>query len=66
MDNIDIQILEDGTIKTSTDKVSAPNHSNAEAFLSQMAKLAGGKTERRRRTAGEHTHTHTTGETHAH
>lgn len=68
MDNIKITILEDGTIKTETDKVSAPNHSNAENFLSNMAKMAGGETKRRRRGAaeahGHHTHEH--GETHTH
>ena len=47
MDQMKITILEDGTIKTETDKVSAPNHSNAEAFLRLVAQLCGGKTERR-------------------
>ena len=47
MDSMRITILEDGTIKTETDRVSAPNHSNAESFLRLMATLTGGKTERR-------------------
>lgn len=45
-DKIEIEILEDGTIKTSTDKVSMANHSNAEGFLREMARLAGGVVKR--------------------
>jgi len=66
MDNINLTILQDGTIKSETDKVSAPNHSNAESFLSNIAKLAGGKVQRRRKGAGEHTHKNQHGETHQH
>ncbi len=62
---MNIEILDDGTIKTTTDKISAPNHSNAEDFLAVMAKLAGGKTKRERR--GNHQHVHGThGHTHEH
>lgn len=43
MDKIKITILDDGTIKTETDKVSMPNHTNAEGFLREVFKLAGGK-----------------------
>lgn len=42
-DQIEIEILQDGTIKTSTDKISAASHLNAENFLKEMARLAGGK-----------------------
>lgn len=45
-DKIIITVLEDGTIKTETDKVSMANHSNAEQFLLHIAKLAGGVTTR--------------------
>ena len=45
-DKIKITILEDGTIKTETDRVSAPNHSNAEQFLLHIAQLTGGITRR--------------------
>lgn len=41
-DIIDIEILEDGTIKSSTGKVSAPNHANAEGFFRFMAQKCGG------------------------
>ena len=33
MDIIDIEILEDGTIKFTTDKVSQANHKSADEFL---------------------------------
>jgi len=57
-DIIEGEILEDGTIKTTTSKVTAPNHSNAEGLFSFLSKLMGGKTTRTRR--GDHAHaTHT-------
>lgn len=65
-DRIDITILEDGTIKSSADKISAPNHSSAEAFLAQVAKLAGGTSKRVRKGAAQQAHTHQHGETHQH
>lgn len=43
-DIIEIEILDDGTIKSSTNKISMPNHAKAEMFLRDVAKLAGGKT----------------------
>src|ERR1700730_8986311 len=43
-DRLTIEILEDGTIKTTSDEVSAPNHDNAEQFLRAMARVAGGET----------------------
>jgi hypothetical protein len=63
-DTFKITILEDGTIKTETDKVSMPNHANAEAFLREMGRLAGGSVERKRRvsslqqSAEQHAHSH--------
>lgn len=41
-DQIQVTILEDGTIKVETGKVSGQNHMNAESFLREMSKLAGG------------------------
>ena len=63
LDGLEIEILEDGTIKTLTSKVSAANHQNAEQFLQFVARLAGGQTTRQHRpdalhTHGHHTHTH--------
>lgn len=49
-DKMTIEILEDGTIKTTSDKISIPNHASAEAFLKDVARLAGGESTRARRT----------------
>jgi len=48
-DTIQIEILDDGTIKVTTDPISGPNHVNAEQFLRFIATLAGGETTRTRR-----------------
>jgi hypothetical protein len=56
VDKIIITILEDGTIKTQTDTVSAPNHQSADKFLADMARLAGGATEVVRKGKGSHHH----------
>ena len=65
-DNIQIEILDDGTIKVTTDQVSGPNHANAEAFLKMLAQLGGGETIRIRRS-DVHTHSHTySGQQHSH
>jgi hypothetical protein len=63
-DTIKVTILEDGTIKIETDKVSMPNHTNAENFLMAITQAAGGTVERERKS-GVHTHTHD-GHTHTH
>ena len=68
-DNLTVEIMEDGTIKTTTSAVSAGNHQNAEQFIAAMSLLAGGDTTRRRRSRsqahhhyhegqGEHGHSH--------
>lgn len=68
MDKFTIEVLEDGTVKTTTDKISAPNHQSAEHFMAMLAKFCGGPVTRVRRNEGlhhhhhhehgEHTHTH--------
>jgi hypothetical protein len=65
-DTINVIILDDGTIKTETDKISAPNHSSAEAFLAWVSKMTGGVTKRVGRGKSSQTHTHQHGETHSH
>lgn len=70
MDTITITVLPDGTIKMETDKVSMPNHSNAEGFLREMSRLAGGETTRKMKVGADlkgslHKHTHD-GHTHSH
>lgn len=60
-DLLEIEILEDGTIKCRTSKVSAANHQGAEAFLQLIARLGGGNTTRTKRTDAhrhEHVHSH--------
>lgn len=46
MDVMEIEVLADGTIKTSTNKVSMANHANAEGFLRMLAQLTGGESKR--------------------
>jgi hypothetical protein len=47
IDKMVIEILADGTIKTHTANfISKANHDNAEAFIRNMAQLAGGETTR--------------------
>ena len=56
-DEIDVEILADGTIRTENGKISAPNHSNASQLFSMLAELSGGKTERQKRQPGRvHVH----------
>ena len=66
MDRLKIEILEDGTIKTTTDAVSMPNHANAEQFLREMARLAGGTTVRKAKQGHSHAHGHEHGHDHQH
>ena len=63
-DSLGIEVLEDGTIKTTTDAVSGANHSNAEQFLAFIATLTGGETSRTKRgdVAHHHHHDHSHGE----
>lgn len=63
-DALTIEILEDGTIKTTSDAVSGANHANAEQFLKYMATLAGGETTRVKRADAHahHSHDHTHGD----
>jgi len=48
-DTLEIEILPDGTIKTTTSKVSAANHKAADEFMAMIAKLTGGKTTKQKR-----------------
>lgn len=66
-DTMQIEILEDGTISVSTDKISAQNHVSADEFLSQVEELAGGErvvTKKKNKFAHVHTHNH--GVVHSH
>lgn len=58
-DEIYIEVTADGTIKSATDKIGASNHSNAEGFLREMARLAGGATVTAKNPkAHGHSHSH--------
>jgi hypothetical protein len=59
IDKIKITVLEDGTIRSETDEISGANHQVAEEFLTMIARLAGGESERVRRTdVFRHSHEH--------
>jgi hypothetical protein len=55
-DKIDIEILDDGTLKISTDKVSMPNHAGAEALIREMVKAMGGEVKRTKKSGQLHEH----------
>ena len=55
-DTMSIEILSDGTIKVTTDPISAANHANADAFLKCIAQLAGGEVTREKRPDRHHAH----------
>ena len=58
-DVIEVEVLSDGTVKTTTDNVSGPNHQNAEDFLQFLAsKLGGTVTRQKRPHAVHHQHQH--------
>lgn len=56
-DTLQIEILPDGTVKTTTDPISMQNHQSAEAFLKGVTALTGGAVTRQAR-GNKHTHTH--------
>ncbi len=49
-DEIEIEILGDGRIKILTPGISMPNHTNADKFIQDIARLGGGEVTRERRT----------------
>ena len=57
-DIIKIKILDDGSLKIETSKVSGANHTNAEGLLREMTKAMGGDIERVKKGSGDHRHTH--------
>ena len=57
-DEIKISVLPDGTIKIETDKVSAANHTNAEGFIREIFRLAGGTGRRTLKTGASLAHAH--------
>jgi hypothetical protein len=64
-DVVDIEILPDGTIKSTFDPVSPANHANAEAFTRLLDELTGTKGKRTARK-GSHVHVHNEDHEHGH
>ena len=54
-DQIEIEILEDGTVKVITPKIGAANHANADKLMSILAEYMGGDVEEEKLGHG-HTH----------
>ena len=49
MDIINFTVLEDGTITVETESISQVNHVSADQLLEQIAKLAGGKVDTKKK-----------------
>ncbi len=62
-DTLKIEILDDGTIKVTSDVVSAANHASADKFVTFLARLAGGATTITKRSKHTHSHAHEHAET---
>ena len=64
-DSMQIEILADGTMKVTTDKVSMANHMSAEKFMKGVAEMLGGTvTKLKRKGRTSHTHSHDHGHSH--
>jgi len=70
MDAMNVTILQDGTIKIETDRISQANHMTAEAFMRNMAHAGGAKQERKHKQgvigAARHVLQHKFGMGHSH
>jgi len=64
-DTLRLQILDDGTIKSTADGISASNHRAAEEFLALLTQFLGGAVTRERRKDA-HQHQHVQGQAHEH
>lgn len=53
-DQILIEILADGTVKATTDKISDENHLTTEQFLTFVAQMLGGSVTRQKREPEQH------------
>ena len=70
MDSMKITILDDGSLKIETDKISQANHMTAEAFMRNINTLCGGKQYRKHKQgfigAARHALQHKLGHKHQH
>jgi hypothetical protein len=64
-DTIKIEILEDGTVRFETDKISGANHASADEFLAEVEILLGGKITIEHKK-DRHVYVHEDGTVHAH
>ena len=60
MDDLQIEILEDGTLKVTTEGVSIPNHRNADKLLELVGQLMGGDVYVKSTGKTAHQHVHRT------
>ena len=59
MDTMDLEILEDGTVSITTDKISDANHAKADELLKELEEMLGGaKTTKKNPKAKRHSHKH--------
>lgn len=70
MDQMQITLLDDGSLKIETDRISQANHMTAEAFLRNVAQAAGGTQDRKHKQgiigAARHALQHKFGIGHSH
>lgn len=64
-DNIQFEILEDGTVSITTDQISGPNHHSADDLLKQLGDVLGGTVSIKKRNRF-HVHADLRGALHAH
>ena len=59
MDRINFEVLEDGAVRFSTDKISKKNHANADEFMEMMKDFIGEVKEVKKvKHSHEHAHQH--------
>lgn len=64
MDKMIIELLDDGSFKIVTGRISGANHVNAEGLVRALIDGAGGKATRQRRVDAGHGHVHEHGHEH--
>ena len=60
-DQIQVEILDDGTVSITTDAVSGQNHKSADELLAYLAELTGGPVKVKKRKGQVHRHVHEKG-----
>jgi len=60
-DQIQVEILDDGTVSITTDAVSGQNHKSADELLDYLAELTGGPVKVKKRKGHVHRHVHEKG-----